>query len=441
MSPSRPQMFAMSVLVLLFSVCLTTPAAADDWPQWRGPGRDGVWREEGIVESFSIDRLEILWQREISGGYSGPTVADGRVYVTDRVVDESEQQTERVHCFDARNGRSLWQHDYECPYVGISYDAGPRASVTIHDGRAYSLGTMGHMYCFEAESGEILWKKDLFSEYNIDMPAWGITCSPLVERECVIVQIGGSPGACLVAFDRISGIERWRALDDDPSYSSPITIDQAGQRVVVCWTGDRVVGVSPETGQLHWEYPLPPKKWVRACASPVWDGDRLLVSGFFVGSLMLRLHTDQLAVEKLWYRVGPSENETEALHVSIAEPMIQDGLIFGVDSFGQLRCLDAETGQRYWENLEVIPQQRWSTLRLIPRRDSVWLFTELGDLVISRLSREGYREISRAKLIEPTKRQLPSRRAGVCWSHPAFADRHVFARNDKQIVCASLADR
>ena len=426
-----------SICIFLALCGQSSALCADDWPQWRGPFRDGIWRETSLIQQFDRDEIEIKWRANIAGGYGGPTVADGHVYVTDRFVSETKQ-VERVHCFDADTGEAAWNHDYDCPYEGVSFDAGPRASITIHDGRAYSLGSMGHLRCFEARKGTVLWQKDLHDEYKIRMPIWGISCSPLIEGDFVILQISGSDDACIVAFDRTTGEERWRALDDPASYSSPIIVEQAGQRVLVCWTGDRVVGLNPHDGSLYWHCPTPPKRWVRGCASPVWNGDRLLISGFFSGTLMLKLRQDRLDVEELWRRVGPNEKETDGIHTNFAEPVILGDYVYGVDSYGELRCLDANTGDRVWENLKVIPQQRWSTLRLIPNRGHVWLFTELGELIISRLSPTGYEEIDRAKLIEPTHLQLPSRRAGVCWSYPAFAGRHVYARNDKELVCASL---
>ena len=428
--------YLLSLSLLAISGC-HAGSGLDDWPQWRGPKRDGVWRETGLIEKFSEPRLKILWRADISSGYSGPTVADGRVFVFDRVT-KGTQQSERVHCFDARSGDKLWMYAYDCPYIGVDYPAGPRGSITLHEGRAYALGTMGNFHCFDAAGGEILWSKDLNTEYEIRMPIWGITCSPLIEKDLVIVQIGGSGGANLVAFDRETGEECWKALEDDASDSSPIVIDQAGRRVLVCWTGARLVGLDPANGHLHWEHSLPPKKFVRNCASPVWVKDFIVVTSFFGGAAVFRLKPQELGIEKVWQRAGASEKETDGLHTNFAEPMIQGDYIYGVDSYGQLRCLETATGKRVWENLEAIPQQRWSTLRFVPNGDHVWMFTELGDLIISRLSPEGYEELSRAHLIKPTTEQLPSRRGGVCWSYPAFAYQHVFARSDEEIVCASL---
>lgn len=412
-------------------------ARGDDWPQWRGPKRDGVWRETGIVERFDKPALEPVWRAEIGGGYCGPTVAEGRVFVTDRLVDP--KQIERVHCFDAAAGTPIWSLSYDCPYVGVDYDAGPRASVTVHDGLAYALGGMGHLHCLEAATGEVVWKRDLNAEYKIRMPVWGIAAAPLIERGLVIVQIGGEGNACLVAFDAKSGEERWRALPDQASYSAPIVIEQAGTRVLVAYTGDRVVGLDPKNGKLHWSHPFPATKMVIGIADPVPYGDLLFLTNFFDGSLMLRLGRDSLAVEPVWKRMGESEKKTDALHSIISTPMMLGDYIFGVDSYGELRCLRADNGDRVWESLAAGPNERWATIHFVQHGERTWMFNEDGELIIARLSPDGFEEISRARLIEPTRDQLPSRRGGVVWSHPAFANRHVFARNDKELVCASLA--
>lgn len=421
--------------VVLASVC--SPCLADDWPQWRGPTRDGVWREKGIVKKFAQPQLDIVWRQKIGSGYSGPTVAGGRVYVTDRVVEP--KQVERVYCFDAKTGKPLWSHTYDCPYKGVGYDAGPRASVLIDEGRAYSLGAMGHFICFDAASGKVLWKKDLNDEYNIRMPIWGIAASPIVEGDLIITQIGGEGDNCLVAFDKITGSQRWHALSDNASYSAPIIIEQAGQRVVVCYTGDNVVGLDPARGKVFWKVPFPPKQMVIGISTPVYHNSMIFVSNFFDGSMLVKLDDKKLSAEKAWHRVGESEKKTDSLHSIISTPYLSGDYIYGVDSYGELRCLKLMTGDRVWESDKAVPHERWATIHFVKNDNDVWMFNELGELIISRLSPEGYQEVSRAKLIKPTTPQLPSRRGGVCWAHPAFADRHVFARNDEEIVCASLA--
>jgi len=431
----RKKLIFVSLTALLFQI----QAFAADWPQWRGENRDGVWREKGIIQKFRHKQLPIKWRAKIANGYSGPTVAKGRVYITDRLT--SPDKIERVHCFDAMTGERIWSYGYESIYKKVGYPNGPRASVTINDGRAYSLGSMGHLFCFDAAKGNVLWSRNLYNEYKIRLPIWGIAASPLVEKDLVILQIGGADNACLVAFDKLTGKEKWRSLNDKASYSAPIIIEQAGKRVLICWTGENVAGLDPLTGKLHWKHPFVPVRMVLNIATPVFDGQHLFVSGFYDGSLFLRVNPDELSVKQIWRRRGQSEKNTDSLHCCISTPIIQGDYIYGVDSYGELRCLDIKTGDRIWESLEATPKDRWSNIHMVRHEDKVWMFNERGELIISKLSPEGFHEISRTKLIEPTTGQLNRRGEGVCWSHPAYAYKHIYIRNDKEIVCADLSQR
>jgi outer membrane protein assembly factor BamB len=175
-------------------------------------------------------------------------------------------------------------------------------------------------------------------------------------------------------------------------------------------------------------------------ATPITDGKRLFVSSFYDGSMMLRLlGGEKPAAEQLWRKRGLNERQTAALHCMISTPVFDGDYVYGVDSYGQMRCLDAETGERIWESQEAVPKDRWSNIHMVRHGDRYVMFNERGELIFARLSPQGYDEISRAKLIEPTRVQL-NQRGGVCWSHPAYANRHVFARNDEELVCASLAE-
>ena len=416
----------------------SSAAIAEDWPQWRGPQRDGRWQAEELMSDLPDGQLPLIWSVPVGPGYSGPTVAKGRVYVMDK-QGSAEQPLERVLCFDSQTGAPLWQYAYAAPYT-ISYTAGPRASVTIDRGVAYAVGAMGHLHAFDAARGTVLWQRDLETEYDIDMPIWGIAASPLVYGELVIQQVGGSLGACVVAFDRNSGKEVWRALDERAGYSSPIIVKQAGQDVLVCWTGDALSGLDPLTGKVYWAEPMRSVKMPIGITTPSVDGDLLFVSSFYDGSLMVRLLPDKLAIEKVWRRVGKSEEETDALHAMIGTPILSDGYVYGVDSYGQFRCLDARTGDRIWENQEVVPKARWSTVHMVRQADRVWMFNERGQLLITTLSPRGLAILDRCQVIEPTTAQLPQR-GGVVWTHPAFAEQSIFVRNDERLVRASLAEQ
>ncbi len=424
------------LLITFLGLFLAVSIRGEEWPQWRGPSRDGIWPEKGIIDKFDAPSLNIRWRAKIANGYSGPTVASGRVYVTDRVTIPT--QIERVHCFDAMKGNEIWSHDYECKYEEIEHRNGPRASVTIDENRAYSLGTMGHFFCFDAANGNVLWSRNLNTEYAIRMPIWGISACPIVENHLVIVHIGGKYNASIVAFDKISGAEKWRALNDNVSYSAPIVIDQAGKRVLVCWTVERIVGLDPLNGKLYWQQEFKPDRLSQNIASPVFENNYLFVSSFFDGSLLLKLDPDRLTVEKVWQRKGENTKNTESLHCCISTPIIKGNYIYGVDSYGELRCLDLLTGNRIWESLDAVPKARWANIHMIQNRDRTWMFNERGELIISKLSPRGYQEISRTKLVDPTEGQL-SQRGGVCWSHPAFAYKHVYIRNDEELLCADLS--
>lgn len=418
-------------------LALCTVVYGSDWPQWRGPNRDGVWSEDRIIDQFPGTGLPIRWRVEIGPGYTGPTVAAGRVFVMDRQTTPS--QIERVLCLDAATGKPLWRHEYACEYKQVQYTAGPRACVTVDGDRAYSLGTMGHLFCLKTSDGQVVWQKDLKAQYQVAMPIWGIASSPLIEGDLVIIQAGGRPGACLIGFDKHSGQERWRALDDRASYSSPIVVEQAARRVLVCWTGDRVAGLDPKTGQVHWQFPFKPRQMVMNVPSPVIHGRYLFMTAFFDGSLLLRLDPNELKVEKVWQRCGESERVTDALHSCITTPVILGDFIYGVDSYGELRCLGLQTGDRIWEDLRLVPKDRWATIHLIRHGEQTWMFNERGELLITELGPKGCRQISRTLLISPTPEQL-DQRGGVCWSHPAFANRCIYARNDKELLCADLAE-
>jgi len=429
-------LFIKIIIAVLFSCSFTTNV--DEWPDWRGSGREGRWHETGILQRFDSDELKIKWSAPVSAGYSGPTVSDNRVYITDRMTKPAK---ERVLCFDAQTGKSLWLFSYDCDYFGIGYPAGPRASVVIDANRAYSLGAMGHLFCFEKSTGKVIWKRDLNKEYEIRMLTWGISAAPLIVENKIILNIGGNDNACIVALDKLTGEELWRNLEDEASYSAPILIHQAGQPVIVVWTGQNVVGMNPETGDVYWRQEFVQKRMVINIATPVINNHYLFVSSFYDGSMLLKLSENDLSASVVWRRSGKNERNTDALHCCISTPLMMDDLIYGVDSYGELRCLDLKTGDRIWEELTAVKPNRWANIHFIEHDQFTMMFNEHGELILGNLSKAGFDEIDRAKLIEPTTDQLNRSGTGVAWAHPAFAYKHVYARSDKELVCADLCEK
>ena len=423
-------------LTILATASLASVLLADDWPQWRGPNRDAVLHEQGRVKEFSNGLMPRRWSVPIGSGYSGPTVAKGRVFVTDLDPAESSTQVERVLCVSAEDGTMIWSHSYPAPY-SVGYKAGPRASVTVHDGKAISVGAMGHLKCLDADDGEVLWEHDLQREYDIEMPNWGITSAPLVYRDLVIQIVGGSDNACVVAFDLESGRERWRSLDERAGYSAPILVRQGDNDVVVCWTGDSVSGLDPGSGEVHWSIAMKPRNMPIGVATPTVQDEYLFVSSFYDGSMLIRLNLQEPKAEKVWHRRGVDEKNTDALHCMISSPLIKGDYIYGVDSYGELRCLDLQTGDRVWEDLTAVPRARWATIHIMRDGKRELMLNDQGQLILATLTPQGYREHCRADLIKPTLVQL-RRRDGVTWAHPAVANGYIYVRSDAELVCAPL---
>ena len=427
--------------VLLGVVC-AAPVAAEDWPEWRGAGRRGVWNETGILERFPDEGLTFTWRVPIRGGYGGPAVANGRVFVTDFERGEATRGTERALALDEKTGKILWTHRWPVDYSGLMdpYAIGPRATPTVDGDRVYVLGAMGALICLDAKSGEVIWKKDYVKDYGTTVPVWGMVGAPLVEGRLLIALVGGEPDAKVVAFDKMTGSEVWRALSSDfePGYAPPTIVETGGVRQLIIWHPRAVAALDPASGRLYWEQPFAVEMGMTV-ATPVFDSGRLLVSSFFNGSMLLALDAHEPAARMIWKGKSDSEIDTDGLHALISTPFFDDGRIYGICSYGQLRALDAETGERLWESQQAVGEKaRWAAGLVVRNGDRYFINNDRGDLIIAGLSPQGYREIGRTRLIEPTSAASRRELGAVLWVHPAYANRHIIVRNDREIVRADL---
>lgn len=434
----------MIIWITAFSLALlaatVTPAQAEDWPEFRGPHRAGVWKETGILERFSTPTLKPAWRTPIGGGFAGPAVAAGRVYVTDFVAAPGNKGTERAHCLDEKTGKILWTREWPVSYQGISYAYGPRATPTVDGPRVYVVGASGQLLALNASNGEVLWQKSYVTDYNTTMPVWGISSAPIVDGNRLIAVVGGQPDAKVVAFDKLTGKELWRALpsDSEPGYSQPILVESSGVRQLIVWHPAALASLDPATGKVLWQEPFRINLSV-ALATPVHDNARVLVTSFYNGSLLMQL--DGSHARKLWQGKSASEINTDGLHSVVNTPVIDGEHIYGICSYGQFRCLNLKTGERVWETMDVTKEKaRWASGFIVRNGDRYFINNDRGELIIAKLSPKGYEEISRASLIKPTSNPGNRRELGsVNWTHPAYANRHLYTRNDEEIIAVPLA--
>jgi outer membrane protein assembly factor BamB len=430
---------------VLLAILLAGAAFGADWPEWRGGGRTGEWRETGVLKRFPEGGLDVRWRIPVNSGFSGPAVAAGRVYVADFRKTGANRGVERLLCLDEESGKELWAHEWEVDYTGIAgtYAIGPRATPTVDGDRVYLLGASGILVCVRVSDGSEIWRRDFQKEFGASMPVWGFAASPLVDRDRLLCLAGGEPGANVIALDKKTGKELWRALsgDTEPGYSQPILITAGGTRQLIMWHTTALTSLQPETGEVFWEQPFR-VHLALPVATPVLSGSRLLVSSFFNGSLMMELDADRPNAKRVWQGKSNSEIRSDGLHALITTPVIDGEYIYGICSYGQMRCLNAATGERVWETLDVTGERaRWAAGFIVRNGDRYFINNDAGELIIARLSPRGYDEIDRAPLIEPTSSSGNRRRAGaVNWVHPAYANRHLVTRNDRELIRVSLAE-
>jgi outer membrane protein assembly factor BamB len=416
----------------------------DDWPEFRGAGRTGVWNETGILETFPANGLTVRWRTPIHAGYAGPSVSRGRVFLTDSRRTVGNRAIERALALDEQSGAILWTQEWPADYTGLQliYAIGPRATPTVDGDRVYVLGAMGRLLALEAATGKIAWQKDFVRDFDASIPSWGMAGAPLVDGDRLIALVGGEPNAKVVAFNKHTGEEVWRALSSDwePGYNQPTIITHAGVRQLIIWHPRAVSSLDPATGKIYWEVPSEVDMGMTV-ATPVHHGSHLLVTSFYNGARMLRLDDDEPGARMLWAGKSNSEIATDAIHSTISTPVIDGDYIYGVDSHGELRCLELATGKRVWETMALVKDRaRWATAFLVRNGDRYFINNDRGELVIAKLSPNGFHEISRTQLIQPTHPYARRRELGaVHWSHPAYANKHIFVRNDQEVLRASLA--
>ncbi len=440
----KPACLTLCVTLFLSARCL-----AEGWPGWMGDDRDGVYSESGVVDAIPAEGLPVKWTTAIAGGYAGPAVAGGKVFVFDyekssgEIINDPGTRAvltgkERLIALDAASGQPIWKHEYDCPY-SISYPAGPRCTPTVDGDRVYTLGSEGDLHCVDVESGNPIWTRSFKNDFSAEVPIWGFSSHPLVDGDLLYCMVGGT-GQGVVAFDKMTGEVKWKALDAKAGYCPTSIIQAGGVPQLIVFHPEGVVGMNPTDGSVYWNIDVAPM-YEMSISRPMVDGDLMYASGIGSESVMIRLDSDRPAAEELWRGERDS-----ALYTSNSTPLFVDGVVYGTDCHdGSLIAMDAKTGNRLWETYQATAPDRQrkvdvkhgtAFLTRLGDSDRYLLFAETGHLIIASLTAEGYQEHGRFRAIAPTSDVFGR---DVVWSHPAYANRTAYLRNDQQIVAVDLA--
>lgn len=329
---------------VLVAMLLVLPGAEpSEWPQWRGVARDGVSRGTADLPAPPSE-LTVRWRSDVGAGQSSPVVAGGIVFLFSREADE-----EVAHALDIETGRVRWRQAYRAPYAvyagAASYGSGPRSTPVVHEGRLFTLGISGILSCFDAANGRLLWQKDFAGRFPKASPPFGTAMSPLITEGTLIVHAGGHEGGALIGFDPATGSEKWILEGDGPSYSSPVAASFLGQPHVVVQVHRKIIGVDPISGRLLWSLPF-----VTPCdqniVTPLVARDLLIVSSLDKGTMAIRLTRNGAGWEPLilWH--------TQEVSMYMSTPVLVDGHVLGLShkKRGQYFALDPETGTVQWKS-------------------------------------------------------------------------------------------
>lgn len=450
----------IQLLTATFVLASALPASADDWPNWLGPAGDGSWAEKGIVAEIPEAGLKTLWRTEINGGYSGAVISNGRLFVMDFLKGEVPDPEagdapvsrggptgeERVLCMNPQNGEIIWQHAYPTT-LDVSYPGGPRTSPVVDGDRVYCLGTMGELLCMAVDTGKIIWELNLANRFSAKPPIWGFAANPLIVDEQLICLAGGKDSG-VVSLDKNSGKVNWTCITaQEIGYAPPVVAEINGKQQLIAWYDVAVAGVDLASGEVLWKHKFPtapPMRPVVSIVPPHVAGNKVFLSNFYHGSARIEVTPD--GPKELW-NTEKSKGHRDDINSIMSTIIFEDGCYIGVAGNGELRCVDAATGELVWqsyralatseEDPDVLPRRfkGFASLFMTPHEGKYWLFTDQGELILADLTREGYFEQGRHKLLDTTG---STRGRAYVWCPPAYSDGKIFVRNEKELICVDL---
>mgnify|MGYP006132501061 CR=1 FL=1 len=388
------------------------PLRSRNYPQFLGPNRNATVSDISLDPDWVTSPPKLLWKQPIGEAWSGFVASENRLF-----TQEQEGAFEKVVCYDFLSGKRIWENQLSARYDNPLGGIGPRATPTIDEDRLYTMGATGELQCLELISGEPIWGCNVLETQGAKLPDWGMSSSPLIYEDLVIVNVGGSNDNSLVAYDKISGDFVWGGGNDQAHWSSPVFYEIAGTKQILIFNRDGLYAHDVATGEILWEYP-----WTRSTSSPrvaipiLIPGDRIIFSsGYGAGAAMLQIspiEEGKQAVEEIW----------TSLHLKskFNNFVFKDGYIYGLDD-GILTCIDVETGRREWK------KGRYGHGQLILVNELLLLTAENGDILLVEPVPEEPRIIGSFKALE-----------GKSWNPPALVGPYLLLRNHLEAACYQI---
>ena len=380
------------------------------WTDFRGPNRDGHYRERPIRTDWPAGGLKPLWKQPVGGGYASFTVAHGQAFTIEQRGPE-----EVVAAYDVASGSEVWTARWRAKFEEYMGGDGPRATPTWSDGRVYALGALGELRALDAATGRTLWRTNILEDHGASNLQWGMASSPLVVGHTLIVLPGGRNGASVAAYDTNTGARVWAAQADQQAYSSPMLVTLAGVPQLVVFSASRLVGLTPDRGELLWEFPWKTQFDVHA-SQPLAIGDNrlFLSSGYGTGAAVVELSQSggRFAVREVWRNIRMKNQ--------FSSSVLHDGFIYGLDE-SILACLDAATGDLKWKG------GRYGYGQTLLASGHLIVLTEDGDLALVRATPAKHEEVVRFPVLE-----------GKTWNHPAISDGILLVRNLAEMAAFDL---
>ena len=385
---------------------------AQDWPQWRGPNRDGS------VASFTApnlwpDKLKTIWKVPVGVGHSSPVVVGRRVYLHSR-----QEENEVASCLDLETGKLLWKDSYPASYTmnpaAVPHGKGPKSTPVVHNGNLYSFGISGILSCYDTATGKLKWRKEFSRQFKATSPYFGAATSPLVHNGLVIVHVGGHDSGALTAFNAETGDVNWTWTGDGPGYASPVVFETGGISQIVTQTQKSIAGFSASSGDLLWQIPFE-TEYVQNIVTPVVYKQTLIFSGLDKGTMAIRVvkRGAKWETEQVW------KNAEVSMYMN--SPVISGDYLFGLSHKrkGQFFCLDARNGQTLW----ATNGREGDNAAIIAAGQTLFLLTDGAELIVARSAPKQFEVLKKYSVAEsPT------------WAHPVVVGKRLLVKDASNLA-------